>query len=49
VILVAAELAPARDVRLFLQAIGSIGLVFTSVLLMRSVAPMLRRWRTTSE
>ena len=48
-ILVAAELAQARDVRLFLQAIGSIGLVFTSVLLMRSVVQKLRRWRTTSE
>jgi hypothetical protein len=47
VILVAAELAPSRDVRLSLQAIGFIGLVFASVLFMRSVAQVLRRERTS--
>ena len=48
-ILVAAELSPSGDVRLSLQAIGFIGLVFASVLFMRSVAQVLRRERTTAE
>ncbi len=48
-ILVAAELSQSRDVRLSLQAIGFIGLVFASVLFMRSVAQVLRRGRTTAE
>jgi hypothetical protein len=47
VILVVAELAPTRDVRLSLQAIGFIGLVFGSVLFVRSVAQVLRRERTS--
>ncbi len=47
VILVAAELAPTHDVRLSLQAIGFIGLVFSSVLFMRAVAQTLRRERTS--
>jgi ubiquinone biosynthesis protein len=46
IILVAAELAPSHDVRLSLQAIGFIGLVFSSVLFMRAVAQALRRERT---
>ena len=49
VILVAAELARSRDVRLSLQAIGFIGLVFSSVLFMRAVAQVLRRERTSLE
>jgi ubiquinone biosynthesis protein len=48
-ILVAAELAPSHDVRLSLQAIGFIGLVFGSILFMRSVAQVLRRERTASD
>jgi ubiquinone biosynthesis protein len=47
VILVAAELAPSHDIRLSLQAIGFIGLVFSSVLFMRAVAQALRRERTS--
>jgi ubiquinone biosynthesis protein len=47
VILVAAELAQTHDVRLSLQAIGFIGLVFSSVLFMRAVAQTLRRERTS--
>jgi ubiquinone biosynthesis protein len=46
VLLVAAELATTRDIRLSLQAIGFIGLVFSSVLFMRAVAQVLRRERT---
>jgi ubiquinone biosynthesis protein len=45
VILVAAEVSRVHDVRLALQAIGFIGLVFSSVLFMRSVAQALRRER----
>jgi ubiquinone biosynthesis protein len=45
-ILVAAELAPSHDVRLSLQVIGFIGLVFASVLFMRAAAQALRRERT---
>ena len=48
VILVAAELASSRDIRLTLQAVGFIGLVFASVLLMRAVAQVLRRERTST-
>jgi ubiquinone biosynthesis protein len=48
-ILVAAELAPSHDVRLSLQAIGFIGLVFGSILFMRSVAQVLRRERTATD
>jgi hypothetical protein len=48
VILVAAELAHSHDVRLSLQAIGFIGLVFSSVLFMRAVGQTLRRERTSS-
>jgi ubiquinone biosynthesis protein len=48
-ILVAAQLSPSRDVRLSLQAIGFLGLVFASVLFMRSVAQVLRRQRTSVE
>jgi len=48
VILVAAELAGSRDIRLTLQAIGFIGLVFASVLFMRAVAQVLRRERTST-
>jgi ubiquinone biosynthesis protein len=47
VLLVAAELARSHDIRLSLQAIGFIGLVFSSVLFMRSVAQALRRERTS--
>jgi ubiquinone biosynthesis protein len=46
VILIAAELAPSHDVRLSLQVIGFIGIVFASVLFMRAVAQVLRRERT---
>ncbi len=46
VLLVAAELAPSHDIRISLQAIGFIGLVFSSVLFMRAVAQTLRRERT---
>ncbi len=46
VLLVAAELARSSDIRLTLQSIGFIGLVFSSVLFMRSVAQILRRERT---
>jgi ubiquinone biosynthesis protein len=49
VILVAAELAGTRDIRLSLQAIGFIGLVFSSVLFMRAVAQVLRRERSAVE
>jgi ubiquinone biosynthesis protein len=49
VILVAAELAPSHDIRISLQAIGFIGLVFSSVLFMRAVAQALRRERTSLE
>ncbi len=49
VILVAAELARTHDIRLSLQAIGFIGLVFSSVLFMRSVAQVLRRERMSTE
>ncbi len=49
VILVAAELAGSRDIRLSLQAIGFIGLVFSSVLFMRAVAQVLRRERSAIE
>ena len=49
VILVAAELAGTRDIRLSLQAIGFIGLVFSSVLFMRAVAQVLRRERSAIE
>jgi ubiquinone biosynthesis protein len=49
VILVAAELAGTRDIRLSLQAIGFIGLVFSSVLFMRAVAQALRRERSALE
>ncbi len=49
ILLVAAELATTRDIRLALQAIGFIGIVFSSVLFMRSVAQVLRRQRTTLE
>jgi len=49
ILLVAAELANTQDIRLALQAIGFIGLVFSSVLFMRSVAQVLRRERTTLE
>ena len=49
VLLVAAELATTRDIRLSLQAIGFIGLVFSSVLFMRAVAQALRRERTSLE
>ncbi len=49
VILVAAELAGTRDIRLSLQAIGFIGLVFSSVLFMRSVAQVLRRERSAAD
>jgi ubiquinone biosynthesis protein len=48
-LLVAAELAHTRDIRLALQAIGFIGVVFSSVLFMRSVARVLRRQRTSTE
>jgi ubiquinone biosynthesis protein len=48
-LLVAAELADSRDIRLALQAIGFIGVVFSSVLFMRSVARVLRRQRTATE
>ena len=47
VLLVAAELAPSHDIRLSLQTIGFIGLVFSSVLFMRAVAQTLRRERTS--
>ena len=47
-LLVAAELA-TRDIRLALQAVGFIGVVFSSVLFMRSVAQVLRRERTVIE
>jgi ubiquinone biosynthesis protein len=46
-LLVAAELATTRDIRLALQAIGFIGVVFSSVLFMRSVAQVLRRERVS--
>ena len=49
VILIAAELSPSKDIRLSLQAIGFIGLVFASVFLMRAVAQVLRRDRTSVE
>jgi ubiquinone biosynthesis protein len=49
VILVAAELARTHDIQLTLQAIGFIGLVFSSVLFMRSVAQVLRRERMVTE
>jgi ubiquinone biosynthesis protein len=49
VLLVAAELAGTRDIRLSLQAIGFIGLVFSSVLFMRAVAQVLRRERSAVE
>ena len=49
ILLVAAELATTRDIRLALQAIGFIGVVFSSVLFMRSVAQVLRRERTPTE
>lgn len=48
VILVAAELARSRDIRLALEAVGFIGVVFASVLFMRSVAQVLRRDRTST-
>jgi ubiquinone biosynthesis protein len=48
VILVAAELARTHDIRISLQAIGFIGLVFSSVLFMRAVALVLRRERMTA-
>jgi hypothetical protein len=46
---VAAELARTHDIQLTLQAIGFIGLVFSSVLFMRSVAQVLRRERMVAE
>jgi len=49
ILLVAAQLAPSHDIRLSLQAIGFIGLVFSSVLFMRAVAQALRRERTSTE
>ncbi len=49
VILVAAELSGTHDIRLSLQAIGFIGLVFSSVLFMRAVAQVLRRERSAVE
>jgi len=48
-LLVAAELATTRDIRLALQAIGFIGVVFSSVLFMRSVAQVLRRERASPD
>jgi ubiquinone biosynthesis protein len=48
VLLVAAELARSSDIRLTLQSIGFIGLVFSSVLFMRSTAQILRRERTST-
>jgi ubiquinone biosynthesis protein len=48
-LLVAAELATTRDIRLALQAIGFIGVVFSSVLFMRSVAQVLRRERVSPD
>jgi len=47
VLLVAAELATTKDIRLALQAVGFIGVVLSSVLFMRAVAGVLRRERTT--
>ena len=49
ILLVAAELATTRDIRLALQAIGFIGVVFSSVLFMRSVAQVLRRERAAPD
>jgi ubiquinone biosynthesis protein len=49
ILLVAAELATTRDIQLALQAVGFIGVVFSSVLFMRSVAQVLRRQRTSTE
>jgi ubiquinone biosynthesis protein len=46
VLLVAAELATTKDIRLSLQAVGFIGVVLSSVLFMRAVAGVLRRERT---
>lgn len=48
VLLVAAELARSSDIRLTLQSIGFIGLVFSSILFMRSTAQILRRERTST-
>jgi ubiquinone biosynthesis protein len=48
VLLVAAELARSADIRLTLQSIGFIGLVFSSILFMRSTAQILRRERTST-
>jgi ubiquinone biosynthesis protein len=48
-LLIAAQLARSADIRLTLQSIGFIGLVFSTVLFMRSVAQVLRRDRTVVE